>query len=409
MALALCPATPADAAAVFDVIAAAFAIPPGSDKWQSRKRSIEREAQTYQVLTLDGRIVGAVHVADDKLRVGRVVVRKADVGHVSIRPELQGRGYGTAMMTRLVERLRQDGYDVSRLGGRIRFYSRFGWVPFPRRFVEFEIGRLAAEAFDAMVAPEGPGTVRHFEAARDSAARDALRRQFNAHRTGALNPGPPPAARPFGLVYERDGQVLGYLGATLTGVDHTPFEAALQIGDAACGLDCPAAVGEMVKRALRIARDAGVTRVSARLPFDRCILDALSQAGIGFSTRELEGSPAGNMLQVIDIGSLFAKLAPELEARLAASASSAWIGSVALEAEGRRVALSFGQGRVAVHGPPSPSFELRLTQAELLRLVLGLNTIDELSCARDAALRPAERTLLRDLFPIQPTASGPWG
>jgi hypothetical protein len=57
----------------------------------------------------------------------------------------------------------------------------------------------------------------------------------------------------------------------------------------------------------------------------------------------------------------------------------------------------------------TPSVELQLGQAGLLRLVLGLNTIDEVARGGAAGLRPPERTLLRVLFPIQPTASGPWG
>lgn len=67
------------------------------------------------------------------------------------------------------------------------------------------------------------------------------------------------------------------------------------------------------------------------------------------------------------------------------------------------------RGRVAIVEGRTPSFTLRLGQAELLRLVLGLDTIDGVAHGSAASLRPAERTFLRDLFPIQPTASGPWG
>ena len=407
MGLELRRATAADAATVLAVIQSAFAIPPDSAKWRSRQDMVEREPHRFQVLTLDGRVIGAVHVADQKLRVGRAVVRKSDVGHVSIDPELQGQGCGSEMMRRLVGWMREAGYDISRLGGRASFYRRFGWVPFPRRFVEFEIGRLDDAAFDAMTAPAAPGAVRASRRARDGKARDALRRDFNAERTGAFNPGAASAPRSISLVYEHEGMVVGCLSGSLTGVDHTPFEAAMQIGDAAFAPGHPEALGELVKQALREARAAGVGRVSARLPFDQRVLDALRYADIGFSTRELESRPGSNMLQILSMASLFGRLVPELEARLAASASAAWRGCLALEAEGRRVELAIEQGSVAVAEGVEPSCELRLGQAGVLRLVLGLNTIDEV--APDATLGPAERSLMRDLFPIQPTASGPWG
>lgn len=229
---------------------------------------------------------------------------------------------------------------------------------------------------------------------------------FNRRRTGALNPGPPPSSQSVQLVYEDEGRVKGYLAGSLTSVDRTPFEAAL---DVAFDVGHPQALAELVRRALRVAREAGVSRVSARLPFDARVLDALREADISFSTHELESRPGSNMLQIIDIESMFRKLAPELEARLGESASAGWTGALAIEAEGRRVGLSIDRGGLVLADGEPLAFELRLTQAELMRLVLGLNTIDELAGVCSAKLRPAERTLLRDLFPVQPTASGPWG
>ena len=220
---------------------------------------------------------------------------------------------------------------------------------------------------------------------------------FNRPRTGALNPGPPPSSQSVQLVYEDEGRVKGYLAGSLTSVDRTPFEAAL---DVALDVGHPQALAELVRRALRVAREAGVSRVSARLPFDARVLDALREADISFSTHELESRPGSNMLQIIDIESM---------SRLGESASAGWTGALAIEAEGRRVGLSIDRGGLVLADGEPLAFELRLTQAELMRLVLGLNTIDELAGVCSAKLRPAERTLLRDLFPVQPTASGPWG
>ena len=102
---------------------------------------------------------------------------KADVGHVSVHPDYQGQGFGSALMRHCVKWLRHAGYDIARLGGLVRFYSRFGWERLPRRYFEFPIREVKAGAQTlapqkVLRLPEGyPGEIRPYNDGRDRLGR----------------------------------------------------------------------------------------------------------------------------------------------------------------------------------------------------------------------------------------------
>ena len=136
------PGTPQDADQITEVIVDAFEVDLDSPRlpmWRGMCRSVPHE---FRVMTLDGRLVAALRVHEAWIQVGKCTVRKGDSGEVSVRTELQGRGLGSALMKDALEWMRADGYHMSRLGGLMSFYSRFGYEPFLRRFVEFSVDEM---------------------------------------------------------------------------------------------------------------------------------------------------------------------------------------------------------------------------------------------------------------------------
>ena len=130
--------TAGDAEDIFEVMAKAFRVEENSSRWHSWRSLATNQATQFRVLEIDGRIISVALISPQRLRVGRnCEIIKGDVGEVSTLPEFQGKGYGSALMRDVVEWMRKNNYDMSRLGGYAGFYSRFGYVPFPRRFVEF--------------------------------------------------------------------------------------------------------------------------------------------------------------------------------------------------------------------------------------------------------------------------------
>ena len=119
---------------ILKVLEETFKIKRESKEWKDWKRLVTEEPENWRVLLLNNQIIGAVHIGRDKLRIGRSTILKGDVGEVSILPKYQGEGYGTELMRDTVAWMRRKRYDISRLGGLARFYSRFGYIRFPIDF-----------------------------------------------------------------------------------------------------------------------------------------------------------------------------------------------------------------------------------------------------------------------------------
>lgn len=417
--------------AVFRVLERAFCLEPGSRSWEQKRQEAFRSPESFQVMEREGRIIGVAHVRRDRLRVGRCAIVKGDVGEVSVDPQFQGQGYGSALMQHVVAWMRQQGFHLSRLGGSVRFYSRFGWVPFPRRYVEFPLTPVRAGALTLPpeagleLSPDLERCLRDHDPDHDAAGRRALYHHFNENRTGSLvleeeggeaKPGVPslpvPPSGP-GCVFDRDGEMLGYLLATEYPRDITEFEARLTIGEVAYRRDHPEALEAMLKHALRWAVGRGIRRATARLPFDEEVLGVLRRAGLSFIAAEMETAVASNMLRIVHLPSLLEAILPELEARLAASPYPDWCGRFEVSLESEAVELTVANGRLQVSNPPGEEvppagFRLATDTATLMRLILGLNGFGETALAAACPDRAAA-AVLAALFPRQPTASGPWG
>jgi predicted N-acetyltransferase YhbS len=432
--------TAGDAEGIFEVMAKAFHVEENSSRWHSWRNLATNQATQFRVLEIDDKIISVALISPQRLRVGKnCEIIKGDVGEVSTLPEFQGKGYGSALMRDVVEWMRKNNYDMSRLGGYAGFYSRFGYVPFPRRFVEFSLESVKAGASTISVEemyrpPEGlPGIVRSYDADRDSIRRDELYQIFNGERSGAIvsdfKPKSVEAKRqkvkvasipslsdPFRLVYEVDDIVEGYLFATDYGRDVTPFEAHITIGDIAFNPACPDALEGLLKQILHFACERGIGKVTARLPFDNAVLSILTQAKITFKLEELQGAYATNMIQIINLESLFRKVSPELSARLQASAVANWQKLLSKDAlyveigfESQRVGLCVSDTGVNISSVDNANIQLLTDQATLMKLIFGIISFEEAVITNREKLDAFGSAVLSTWFPRQPCASGPWG
>ncbi len=82
---------------------------------------------THFLAEVDGEIVSHASVVERTLHVADVAILTGYVEAVATRPGLQGRGYGTAVMRRVGDLMR-NGYELGALGtGSHGFYERLGW------------------------------------------------------------------------------------------------------------------------------------------------------------------------------------------------------------------------------------------------------------------------------------------
>lgn len=436
-------ADPDDRQRIFEILTRAFHHLRGSSKWKQASQHIEAGFASYRVLAKDGEVIGIGHLSRHPLRIGRCLIDMGYIGQVAVLPELQDQGFGTLLVGNLLDTMRAEGYDLARLGGLVRYYRRFGWIPFPRRFVEFPLQKMHAGTAEVAVSdmlepdPQQAQFVREYRAGTDRTRRDALVRQFNHQRTGSsqaprrAQSGPFPRHQPrrWHLVYERDQKLLGYCSMQLFSEDISDFEASVNLREAAFDLACPDAVITLLKQVLWTAHLRGARRVTARLPWDPKIFAILRDAGLVFERVELLNPVTGNMLRLIDLRGLLTKIVPELSVRWRESGAAesgefaivvdqplAPADSEQADAGGPSLVssttcvLRLGVERVELLADDSsiaPRWSAKLHPFEFLSLLLGLAPVQSVVANPQTSVENVR--ILDALFPVQPTASSTWG
>ena len=121
---------PADAAAIHDVTATAFATAPHSDGTEAAivDRLRAAGALTLSLVAEDGgAIVG--HVAFSPILIDRVGERWFGLGPVSVAPGRQRQGIGSALIVEGLARLRAEQAKGCVVLGDPVYYRRFGFAP----------------------------------------------------------------------------------------------------------------------------------------------------------------------------------------------------------------------------------------------------------------------------------------
>ncbi len=413
-------AAEADAEAIAEVLCGAFA--PADEAARERLCRLARDGwRELVVLTADGKPVAVAHVEPHRLRVGSCSVLKADVGHVGVRPDLQGQGLGTRLMTDLVAWLPEARFQVTRLGGLMRFYERFGYEPFPRRYVTIPVPArgavLKGTSWDSLIALKrrAAAAVRPYHPAKDHRAVYRLR-YAAALRPGALvmptAPGPAPAAGPDPsrpvYVYERGGEVVGYLRGGLARVHAGDPDLRYCLDELAALEWDPGVVGPLVKTLMARAREIAPTEIMARLPYDERLFEALTAAGIPFHILEMRQAHDGNMMQVVDLAGTLRAVAPELTQRLRQAGCCPWQGVLEVRLPRLSATLRVSDGQAAIARAERPDAVLELSHAAFLKALFGLLAMPEAAAAAGRLPGPLQVTL-GILFPRLPAASGPWG
>lgn len=416
--------TPQDREALFELMVDAFRMQGQPDRIAAARNWTSAHPEHYLIMEQEGRLVGALHIADEMIQVGCCAVRKADVGHVAVPTELQGLGHGTALLRHAVEHMRREGYHLSRLGGLVHFYSRFGYEPFPRRFVVFELDEFrggAATLTPQQAYPEPElerGLLRPYDEVRDWQALAEVRYQFHVGRsgTGLVSPDAtapsdpaPPDPEALRFVYELDGRQIGFLFAAANPHEARPGRAGFAISELCYDPAHPEAPGLLLRLLLARLAPRAPLRISSRLPFDEALLEAIQDAGVGFELIEARQAVAGNQILVVNLPATLQAVTEELTARLAASLVADWSGVIELALPAETACLIIEGGRIEVGQVDAADLPLVLTQAQFVKALLGLCGAVELPPVRALHLDATQRAVLDALFPRTPTGCGPWG
>jgi len=407
-----------DAAAILRVTAAAFRREPHTNQWQHHKDEAESAPDSFRLLSVDGTVAGVARIQRHELRIGSCTIVLGDVGEVSTHPDFERRGLATRLMTDVVRYMREEGCHISRLGGFCRFYSRFGYVPFPRGYIAFtlrgqpsrggltDVGKALSESGNI-------AAVRTYDAVADHGRRAELYELFNACRTGAevrAFGGPPvnAAEHPHRIVAERDGTMVGYMFCSAPQTGRGFAEPTAVIGEAAVDPARAEALVPLLRHTLLQAHRDGARAVRARLPLDYALYRYYREGSVGFAPTLMRTTESSNMLRILDLRGLLAQIAPELQTRLRESAVAGTTESLSLRVAAQSVRVRAARGRLRFPVKWARADAVPLEHTDLLHLLLGLHTVDDVTRGLPD-IAPARKALLAALFPAQPTATGPWG
>lgn len=422
--------TAEDAEAILTVDLRAFRRKVDPERWATEVEAKRSVAHHYRVLEVDGLIVSVAQVSPHRLRLGRAAeVLKGDVGGVATLPEMQGRGYGQAIMRDAVEWMRAAGYDLSRLGGYAPFYARFGYVSMPRRHVLFPVGPVKAGATTipaekvCRLPADLPGTLRPYDAGRDVIRQGDLCELFNGERSGAflrdreadtrIAANPPVAdPDPLKVVYEVDGVMQGYALAHAAEPNPHVSLPSLTVGDIAIDPAYPEALTALIKHMLGEAHRRSLPQVMVRMPFDEALFAILRKERIEFRPVEQHEGLASNMMQVLNLESLLIKIAGELTSRLHDSGIGPLLEAshptlkFGISCGGQQVGLLIRDGLVRVASLDVPYTQLALDQATFIKLVFGLLSFEEIDLEWKDMMSPVTRAALTGMFPRQACYGG---
>ncbi len=409
-----------DVSRITEIIVGAFGLDQHPEKLRKQTELIRTGFRDFLVLEDEDRVVSTLRLGRDRLQVGKAVILKGELGHVGTDPALQGYGYATALMNGAIAFMLDNSFHCTRLGGLMHFYSRFGYEPFIRRYVEFPvrpegIKGLSWENMYGM-APELQARVRRLDPVADHEQVHALRRSFNAGRSGCPviehEPGPPPAPGTGGdgieYVYEVDGCVQGFMCGHVgpVGAGDPPSH---NLDELVVSYDHPEAVEALVKTIIRLARRDTPVTVTARLPYDEWLFEALTAGNLYFHLVEWRTVVDGNMMRVVDLQDLLGQIGPELTERLNRACVPQWEGCIELTLPGAAGSLSIEAGSVSGAPTARPDVTVSVSHASFLKWLFGISGFGEHPLARDESIPVEARQILAALFPRTPCCSGPWG
>jgi GNAT superfamily N-acetyltransferase len=246
-----------------------------------------------QAAVADGRIVSVVIICKRPVRMGSRTLVMGGIGNVATLREYRRRGYSGELLDRCVRVMEEDGFDFSALGTGIhRHYERHGWFRVETSHPEVRLSNgVDLPAPDAGVQPlsaeewlrEGPEVYRAF-LEQVGGGFERSREYWEGWiriRASGEDEG---RNRLIGL--RPEGKLAGYLAASLPrdpeGSVHVHEYAVTRLSD----------IPRVIAEAARIARSAGVKRLSVTTPR----LPVLDETLAGWG-ETLEGKDSGTMLR----------------------------------------------------------------------------------------------------------------
>jgi predicted acetyltransferase len=341
--------------------------------------------KTSRVALANGRVVAHFGVYNLTMRVGTARVATAGINLVVTDPDFRKRGLMPSTIRASLDAMRRNGYDLSIVCNAIaNYYTNFGYASaWPEHDVTVRIRDLPREAPDHRLHRFTP---HH---------RPDLAELYNAENatlTGTV-------VRPTFLRTKEPGDLYGYTWGADGAIRGYVVYDIVSNGRAVWHYDSAGDPNERLRVLASIARreDCDEVRFN-RLHPQSAIAREIRM--LNSTTEETYRPTGGWMVRVINLRSLFEKLAGELARRLACSHLAGWRGNLLISGHDEQVLLSIDRSRVEVLPPQDSEHHIRGGEA-IARLVIGSAEPDELVQAHNMELTGDGMGLAKVLFPAQ--------
>ncbi len=321
-----------------------------------------------------GRVVARWQLLDLELYLAGAVLRVGGAQGVLVEPGHRGRGLPRALLAAVSAEAVACGFDLTfGFAQRAAFYARAGAAPvmpdYRWRVPVAAIPALDADRFRPATAADAAALLAHYTRA-NSARSGAVARDLGYWPWM-------PRRAPETWIHPE-----GYFGCRLN-ADSLELREIAGAG--------PGFHAEALCKLAALARARGRAELSGELPPDLPLVAHARR----FGSEEQRRWPrrAGALARLTALARPLDKLAPQLEARLAASPHAGERVLLAIECGGGRWEGALGRGR------RERKLELPLSSAGLLALLFGARPAGVVACEERLALGDAERSLASALFP----------
>ncbi len=333
--------------------------------------------------------VSGLWIVDHQMRVGSVTLRMGGIAGVSTHEKHRLRGYSRYVITRSIEYMKQDGYDVSMLFGIRNFYPKFGYVATP---FEHRVSLAVEPATEAHALFH----VRPWKE-EDLATIIEIYTLNNATRTGTvlrsdLWPGFSKGSGfqvkplPYVVVNHLD-EVLGYFVQDDTDDGTVVSEV---------GASHPGVWETMIKALADRAQRFGHEYIQLLIPPDHPMAFACKRYGC--SVRIGWPADGGGMMRLINLEGTFSKLLPELSNRWRHT-SPDWQGILRISTDIGEISLRLGATGVEMKSGGHRGVSMTIPQAQLTQMLMGYRSASEIQFDEGVDIPNAVLPWLDTLFP----------